>query len=235
MFDYRGRAGDDPAAAIHIILLSCEDAVFPSDGRQKAQNGNLPERREPRLFMTNYLELPIGKDCPEVINAVIEIPHESINKYEYDKDLHVFKLDRNLYSPVHYPGDYGFIPSTLAGDGDPLDALVLVDAPSFPGCVMEVRPIGVLEILDQGLSDEKVLCVGSKNPRYKDVWNFSEIYPHMLREITHFFSIYKDLEGKRVEVKGWRDASVARTAVIEAQQRFIENKTNPLPKPVPKN
>jgi inorganic pyrophosphatase len=183
--------------------------------------------------MTDYLKLPIGKGCPEIINAVIEIPHESINKYEYDKDLHVFKLDRNLYSPVHYPGDYGFIPSTLAGDGDPLDALVLVDAPSFPGCVMEVRPIGVLEILDQGLSDEKVLCVGSKNPRYKDVWNFSEIYPHMLREITHFFSIYKDLEGKRVEVIGWRDASVARTTVVEAQQRFIENQVNPIPVPVP--
>ena len=126
------------------------------------------------------------------------------------RNLHVFRLDRNLYSPVHYPGDYGFIPSTLGDDGDPLDCLVLVDAPSFPGCVMEVRPIGVLEMLDQGLADEKVLCVGKGNPRYKDVWNFSEIYPHMLKEITHFFAIYKDLEGKRVEVKGWRDASFAR-------------------------
>jgi inorganic pyrophosphatase len=183
--------------------------------------------------MTNYLELPVGPNSPEVINAVIEIPYEGSNKYEYDKELHVFRLDRNLYSPVHYPGDYGFIPSTLADDGDPLDVLVLVDAPSFSGCVMEVRPIGMLEMLDQGLGDEKVLCVGKNNPRYKDVWNFSEIYPHMLREITHFFSIYKDLEGKRVEVKGWRDASFARTKVAEAQQNFIDNKTNPKPKPVP--
>jgi inorganic pyrophosphatase len=183
--------------------------------------------------MTNYLELPVGANSPEVINAVIEIPYEGSNKYEYDKELHVFRLDRNLYSPVHYPGDYGFIPSTLAADGDPLDVLVLVDAPSFSGCVMEVRPIGVLEMLDQGLADEKVLCVGKGNPRYKDVWNFSEIYPHMLKEITHFFSIYKDLEGKRVEVKGWRDASFARTKVAEAQQNFIENKANPKPKPVP--
>jgi inorganic pyrophosphatase len=183
--------------------------------------------------MTNYLELPVGPNSPEVINAVIEIPYEGSNKYEYDKELHVFRLDRNLYSPVHYPGDYGFIPSTLAADGDPLDVLVLVDAPSFSGCVMEVRPIGMLEMLDQGLGDEKVLCVGKNNPRYKDVWNFSEIYPHMLREITHFFSIYKDLEGKRVEVKGWRDASFARTTVAEAQQNFIDNKTNPKPKPVP--
>jgi inorganic pyrophosphatase len=183
--------------------------------------------------MTNYLELPIGSNSPEVINAVIEIPYEGSNKYEYDNEHHVFRLDRNLYSPVHYPGDYGFIPSTLADDGDPLDLLVLVDAPSFPGCVMEVRPIGILEMLDQGLGDEKVLCVGKNNPRYKDVWNFSEIYPHMLREITHFFSIYKDLEGKRVEVKGWRDASFARTKVAEAAQNFIDNKTNPMPKPVP--
>ncbi|MGD0442302.1 MAG: inorganic diphosphatase [Edaphobacter sp.] len=183
--------------------------------------------------MTNYLELPVGPNSPEVINAVIEIPYEGSNKYEYDKELHVFRLDRNLYSPVHYPGDYGFIPSTLAADGDPLDVLVLVDAPSFSGCVMEVRPIGLLEMLDQGLADEKVLCVGKGNPRYKDVWNFSEIYPHMLKEITHFFAIYKDLEGKRVEIKGWRDASFARTKVLEAQQNFIDNKANPKPKPVP--
>src|SRR5450755_3607525 len=161
--------------------------------------------------MTNYLELPVGEKSPEVINVVIEIPGEGINKYEYDKELHVFRLDRNLYSPVHYPGDYGFVPSTLASDGDPLDCLVLVDAPSFPGCVMEVRPIGVLEMVDQGLGDEKVLCVGKGNPRYKD------------------------LEGKRVEVKGWRDASFARSKVTEAQARFIENKINPEAKPVPHN
>jgi inorganic pyrophosphatase len=183
--------------------------------------------------MTNYLELPIGSKCPEVVNAVIEIPNEGINKYEYDKELHVFRLDRNLYSPVHYPGDYGFIPSTLAEDGDPLDCLVLVDAPSFSGCVMEVRPIGVLEMLDQGLRDEKVLCVGKGNPRYDDVLNYSEIYPHILKEITHFFAIYKDLEGKRVEVRGWRDAAFAKSKVLEAKQRFLDNKVNPLPKPVP--
>src|SRR5438270_2032185 len=174
--------------------------------------------------MINYLELPIGDRCPEVIEAVIEIPFKGINKYEYDKKLHVFRLDRNLYSPVHYPGDYGFIPSTLAGDGDPLDVLVLVDTPSFSGCVMEVRPIGLLEMMDQGLPDEKLLCVGKGNPRYKDVWNFSEIYPHMLREITHFFSIYKDLEGKRVEVKGWHDASYARNRVTYSARQFVENK-----------
>src|SRR5271168_5201861 len=114
---------------------------------------------ETRDQMTNYLELPVGEKSPEVINVVIEIPNEGINKYEYDKKLHVFRLDRNLYSPVHYPGDYGFFPSTLGDDGDPLDVLVLVDAASFPGGVMGVRPIGILEMLDQGILDEKVLAV----------------------------------------------------------------------------
>src|SRR5487761_1603384 len=174
--------------------------------------------------MTNYLELPAGAKAPEVINAVIEIPYEGVNKYEYDKKLHVFRLDRNLYSPVHYPGDYGFIPSTLSDDGDPLDVLVLVDAPSFPGCVMQVRPIGLLEMLDQGVPDEKVLAVGRNNPRYSDVWNYSEIYPHMLKEINHFFAIYKDLEGKRVEVKGWRDASFARDRILSAAKAFQNSK-----------
>jgi inorganic pyrophosphatase len=174
--------------------------------------------------MPNYLELPIGAKAPELVNAVIEIPLEGISKYEYDKELHVFRLDRNLFSPVHYPGDYGFIPSTLGDDGDPLDVLVLVDTPSFPGCVQEVRPIGVLEMIDQGQGDEKILAVGEGNPRYNDVWNVSEVYPHMLKEITHFFSIYKDLEGKSVQVNGWKDATAAREIIMRAQKAYEDKK-----------
>jgi inorganic pyrophosphatase len=172
--------------------------------------------------MIDYVALPLGDKAPEVVNVVVEIPLLSINKYEYDKKLHVFRLDRNLYSPVHFPGDYGFLPSTLSHDGDPLDVLVLVDSPSFTACVMEVRPIGVLDMLDQGVHDEKLLAVGKSNPRYRDVWNYSEIYPHILREITHFFSIYKDLEGKRVETKGWQDASAARVLISESQKAFAD-------------
>jgi inorganic pyrophosphatase len=171
--------------------------------------------------MTNYLTLPIGSKSPELVNAVIEIPLEGISKYEYDKELHVFRLDRNLFSPVHYPGDYGFIPSTLGDDGDPLDVLVLVDTPSFPGCVQAVRPIGVLDMVDQGQGDEKILAVGEGNPRYNDVNEYSDIYPHILKEITHFFSIYKDLEGKRVEVRGWRNAADARAIIVKSQQNYI--------------
>lgn len=182
--------------------------------------------------MLDYLHLPLGDKAPEVVNVVVEIPLQSINKYEYDKKLGVFRLDRNLYSPVHFPGDYGFLPSTLSLDGDPLDVLVLVDSPSFSGCVMEVRPIGVLEMLDQGIHDEKILAVGKSNPRYKDVWNYSEIYPHILREITHFFSIYKDLEGKRVETKGWHDAAYARKLVGDSHKAFLEQQEEPKREPV---
>jgi inorganic pyrophosphatase len=174
--------------------------------------------------MPNYLELPIGKNAPELINAVIEIPLDGITKYEYDKELHVFKLDRNLFSPVHYPGDYGFIPSTLGDDGDPLDVLVLVDTPSFPGCLQEVRPIGVLDMIDQGEGDEKILAVGKGNPRYDDVKEYSDIYPHILKEIQHFFSIYKDLEGKRVEVRGFQGAAEAKAIILKAQKAFAEKK-----------
>src|ERR1700744_1164463 len=174
--------------------------------------------------MVNYLELPVSEKTPEVVNAVSEMPAEGINKYEYDKQLHVFRLDRNLYSPVHVPGDYGFIPSTLSDDGDPLDVLVLVPTPTFPGCVQEVRPIGLMEMLDQGVLDEKVLAVGKNNPRYTNVWNYTDIYPHMLKEITHFFSIYKDLEGKRVEIKGWHDAAYARDKVVQAAKQFDDAK-----------
>ena len=178
--------------------------------------------------MVNYLELPIGDRAPEVFRAVIEIPKDGTNKFEYDKQLHVFKLDRNLHSPVHYPGDYGFIPSTLSDDGDPLDVLVLVPGATFPGCVHEVRPIGLLEMLDQGVLDEKVLAVGKNNPRYTNVWNYTDIYPHMLKEITHFFSIYKDLEGKRVEIKEWHDAAYARDRVILAAKQFEDSKIKPV-------
>jgi inorganic pyrophosphatase len=170
--------------------------------------------------MTDYTRLPAGEKAPERVNAVIEIPKDSVNKYEYDKKFHVFKLDRTLFSPVHYPGDYGFIPSTLGQDGDPLDVLVLVEAPSFPGCLMEVRPIGVLQMVDQGKRDEKILAVAQSDPFYKQVNDASQVPQHQLREIEHFFSIYKYLEDKRTEIAGWGDAGEARKIIVEGQRRF---------------
>jgi inorganic pyrophosphatase len=171
--------------------------------------------------MPDYLRLPIGSNAPRLINVVIEIPRDSVNKYEYDKKLHVFRLDRTLFSPVHYPGDYGFIPQTLALDGDPLDVLVLVEAPSFPGCLMEVRPIGVLKMVDQGKSDEKVLAVAESDPMYREIKDYSQVFPHLLREIEHFFSIYKDLEGKRTEMSGWEGAEAAHKIIAESHKTFV--------------
>lgn len=174
--------------------------------------------------MTNYLSLPTGDRAPEEVNAVIEIPRGDTNKYEYDKQLHVFRLDRNLYSPVHYPGDYGFIPSTLSGDGDPLDVVVLVDAPSFTGCVMTVRPIGVLKMIDQASEDEKILAVGLNNPIFESVTDYDGVYPHVLRGVEHFFSVYKQLEAKTTRIVGWENAAKAREIVTESQERYANKK-----------
>lgn len=168
----------------------------------------------------NYLELPIGEHAPEIVTAVVEIPLDSVNKYEYDKKLHVFRLDRVLHSPVHYPGEYGFIPQTLAQDGDPLDILILGDSPTFPGCVFKARPIGLFEMLDQGIPDEKVLAFATGNPRANDIQNYTDVMSHILREVEHFFSVYKSLEGKRTDVLGWKDRAAAYEAIRTSHERF---------------
>jgi len=173
--------------------------------------------------MLDYARLPVGDNAPNRVNAVIEIPMGSIHKYEYDEQLHVFRLDRTLYSPVHYPGDYGFVPSTLGLDGDPLDVLVLVDAPSFPGCVIEVRPIGLLRMIDQGTHDAKILTVVENDPVYREINDCGQVFPHLLRQIEHFFSIYKDLEGKKTEIAGWSGADAAKKIIVEGQQRLAAN------------
>ena len=142
---------------------------------------------------------------PGVINVLIEIPAGSKNKYEYDKDLQAFALDRVLYSSVQYPYDYGFIPNTLADDGDPLDGMVLIDQPTFPGCIIAARPIGMLEMIDGGDRDEKILCVPAKDPRYSKVKSLQDVAPHRLEEIAEFFRTYKNLEKKVTEIRGWQD------------------------------
>lgn len=170
--------------------------------------------------MTDYLTLPIGEQMPAIVTVVIEIPQNSVNKYEYDKTLNVFRLDRNLHSPVHYPGDYGFIPCTLAEDRDPLDILVLGDAPTFPGCIYSARPIGVFEMLDQDIPDEKILAYATGNPRFTGIANYTDVQPHILREVEHFFSIYKDLEGKRTKALGWKDRDEAHRIIRLSHERF---------------
>ena len=157
----------------------------------------------------SLLNAKIGNNAPERFNTIIEIPRGSTNKYEVDQDTGLIHLDRVLYSPLFYPFDYGYIPQTKYLDGDPLDVLVLVTHPTFPGCVIEATAIGVLEMRDEKGPDEKILCVATKDPRYGTRTDISHINDHTTKEIMHFFQVYKDLEEKSVDVVGWHGPELA--------------------------
>lgn len=163
-------------------------------------------------------------------DVLIEIPKGSRNKYEYDFQLKKIRYDRMLFSSMMYPADYGFIPETLALDGDPLDVLVLVTEPTFPGCVMEVKPIGVFHMADEKGPDEKIICVPVSDPVWNQLNDLNEMNPHLLKEIEHFFQVYKDLENKKVDVEGWGDVNEAREIIEQCVDRFaaIENKPEEL-------
>jgi inorganic pyrophosphatase len=163
-----------------------------------------------------------GKNPPEIVTAVVEIPAGSRNKYELDKESGLFKLDRVLYSAVHYPGDYGLIPQTLHQDGDPLDVLVVIKEPTFTGCMIDVRPVGVMWMLDRGEPDDKILAVPVNDPLHGDVHSVDDLPKHLLKEIVHFFAVYKDLEEKRVEVTGWGNADEAKRVIRESIVRYKE-------------
>ena len=161
-----------------------------------------------------------------IITVVVEIPKGSRNKYEYDQKRKALKFDRMLFSAVHYPSDYGFIIDTLAQDGDPLDALVLVWEPTFPGCVIETRPVGLFKMWDEKGPDEKILCVPVADPLWNYIENLSDVPPHLLKEIEHFFTVYKDLEKKKTGVEGWQDRDSAIKIIEEAQKRYLANSTS---------
>ncbi|HMB64491.1 MAG TPA: inorganic diphosphatase [Eudoraea sp.] len=156
-------------------------------------------------------------------DVLIEIPKGSRNKYEYDFKLKKIRYDRMIFSSMMYPADYGFIPETLALDGDPLDVLVLVTEPTFPGCVMEVKPIGVFHMADEKGPDEKVICVPVSDPIGSRVNDLSELNAHLIKEIEHFFRVYKDLEKKKVDVEGWGDVREAKEIVAACTMRFEES------------
>jgi inorganic pyrophosphatase len=167
-----------------------------------------------------WRDLAPGRHPPEEVTAVVEIPFGSRNKYELDKATGLMKLDRVLYSSVHYPGDYGFIPRTLHEDGDPLDVLVLVKEQTFAGCMIDVRPLGVLRMLDRGEPDDKILGVPLHDPAYEEYFDISDIPQHTLREVQHFFATYKDLEGRRVQVVGWEKSERAMRVIEESIARY---------------
>ncbi len=170
--------------------------------------------------MDFWHDLKTGKRVPNVVNVIVEIPKGSQNKYEYDKENKVLKLDRVLFSPFYYPGDYGIIPRTLCRDGDPLDAIVLVTNPSFPGILIEVRPIGVLKMLDSGKEDDKILAVPIHDPRFRNYKDINNVDQHVLAEIAHFFEVYKELEGKRTKIIGWGHAREAKKVIVEAVELY---------------
>lgn len=156
------------------------------------------------------------------IDVVVEIPKGSRNKYEYDYEKKMIRYDRMIFSSMHYPSDYGFIPDSLAMDGDALDVLVLVSEPTFPGCLIEVSPIGLFKMFDEKGPDAKILCVPVSDPIWNKITNLEEVNPHQLKEIEHFFQVYKDLEKKKVGIEGWEDKAAAIAAIKDAQKRFQE-------------
>src|SRR3990167_8891057 len=160
--------------------------------------------------MTNPLhDISPGKNAPEIVNAIIEIPKGSKIKYEIDKESGLIKLDRFLFSSMHYPGDYGFIPQTHWDDGDPLDIIIITGEPVYPGTLVTAKVIGVLHMMDQEENDDKIIGVYEKDPRYKKINSISDLQEHFLDEIKHFFETYKELEKKEVKVfdiKGKEDA-----------------------------
>ena len=182
------------------------------------------------MFMNLWHELDPGPNTPNVIHVVVEIPKGSRNKYEYHKPTGAFKLDRVLYSPVHYPGDYGFIPQTFYDDNDPLDVLVMTNLPTFTGCIVEARPIGLFRMTDKGEPDDKVLTVLHYDPFFSDMTDYTDLPSHFLKEVEHFFTVYKDLEGGRVEPIGWEKESVAKERIRYAIDHYWDMRAGRLNK-----
>ncbi len=155
-----------------------------------------------------------------IVEAFIEIPQGSRNKYEFDEERGVFVLDRVLYSSVHYPTDYGYIPETLSPDGDHLDILVITHHPTFPGCHIPARPIGGLDMADEKGADFKVLAVPAVDPRFEGIRSLDDLEAHWLREIEAFFSTYKLLEPKQTEVLGWHSLNETWQVIGEAREAY---------------
>ncbi len=174
---------------------------------------------------THFDDVLPYRGSPGVLNAIVEIPKGRRSKFEVDKLTGLMRLDRYLYSSSHYPGDYGFIPQTLAEDGDALDVLVMVNEPTFTGCLIEARPIGLFRMTDRGKRDFKVLAVPSTDPLFDEYRNLKDAPPHFLREVEHFFATYKQLEGVEIETQGWQPAEAAIAEIERSAAEFSRVET----------
>ncbi len=173
--------------------------------------------------MTNpWHDVNIGEDSPEEISAIIEIPKNSMLKYELDKATGLMKLDRVLYSAVHYPGDYGFIPQTYWDDNDPLDIIILSSFPVYPRTIVHVRPIGVIHMIDGDERDDKIIAVYTGDPRFHKYRDITDIPEHNLLELRHFFETYKQLQGKHVKVLSIQHSGAARKYILEGMKKYNE-------------
>src|SRR3954469_23115693 len=173
-----------------------------------------------RIASSDYMMISPGTDIPSVVNMIVEIPKGKRNKFELDKDTGLIKLDRYLYSSSVYPGDYGFVPQTLAEDGDPLDILVMVNEPTFSGCLIGARVIGLFRMRDNGANDYKVLAVPHTDPLFAEFVDLENVPGHFLREVSHFFGTYKQLEGAVIEPLGWTNAADGVDVVRDAVARY---------------
>ncbi len=170
-----------------------------------------------------WKDLETGPDPPEEIYAVVECLKGERNKYEYDKDVPGVVLDRVLHSNVHYPSDYGFIPQSYYDDGDPFDVMVLVEDQTFPGCVIEARPVALMHMDDDGEKDDKVIAVPSEDPRYDDIRDIEDLTDQQRAEIAEFFETYKNLEPeKETDTLGFEDRAAAHDAIEHAQDLYDE-------------
>ena len=210
-----------------VVFASVGAAAFLANGTASVPASVIRtvegERKHMGPLRSLYSSMTTGNDAPKYINIIVEIPQGSRNKYEFDKELGIVKLDRVLRSSVHYPGEYGIIPSTIAGDGDSLDAIVLTGEPTYPGILIESRPIGVLMMLDGGEQDDKILAVPVSDVNYEHIEDLTDLPSHLREEIAEFFRTYKNLEGKRVQVLGWKNAEQAKEVILEAMVTYHEN------------
>lgn len=161
----------------------------------------------------------------ETLNIMVEVPKGSRNKYEWDDGIGAIKFDRFLFSSMVYPVDYGFVPHTLGEDDDPLDAMVCVSEPTFPGCVIPAIPIGLFRMTDEGAVDDKVLCVPAEDPNWNTISSMDGLPEQLREEIAHFFSVYKQPEGKHVEVEGWYPLEAALEVIEASLERHEDSKT----------
>jgi len=179
-----------------------------------------------RDYARDYMMIPPGTGEPGVANVIVEIPKGRRSKFEVDKQTGLIKLDRYLYSSSVYPGDYGFVPQTLAEDGDPSDILVMVNEPTFSGCLIEARVVGIFKMKDKGQNDYKLLAVPNKDPLFQAMKALEDVPSHFLREVEHFFATYKQLEGVTIEPLGWASREEGVNEVRASLDRFRQTLGN---------